>query len=347
MRGRILLCALLGSCWAAGAVDTLSSLDPFPPFPPIEPLPPLPPPPASCPSFADFAKQYGIPTFEETKGAIDGALGVDEDSILPANVHDCRKALLKMRTFLDVFGPAYSPVKDDMYGQFRYIVDKGYETVGNFQDLDHMGEKYSFKEMRRLRKGVVEWYAEYLPMEQQFRALLQHPSSQMHAHKHASRFFWGHEGAEGPSEHLNGMQNMHRLMRTQLAYAHELCNNSLHLPEIFSEAAHERMHDFRKSLRALMHLHTMFNQSPWQDEQPAVAMAFAHFEKMYDGYGDANDLRNGYLHAIEDGDYGEASRTARELEEAWLMLKTMQIDLEILKDIHELREHMSPNCTYP
>jgi hypothetical protein len=131
-------------------------------------------------------------------------------SILPENVSQTRKALLKTRDLLDIFGPVYpnnhnhenKQDKEDTWLALRSYLDDGYTAIGEFLDLVHSHVHYSPKRLNTRRNQVLDWNRAFEAKfrhdhhsnhhdDQHMLAFLTHAT--VHGsvrHEKESRFFW-------------------------------------------------------------------------------------------------------------------------------------------------------------
>ena len=135
-----------------------------------------------CDSFPQLAAAHVGDAARSLSPALAAALTAE---CQPNDVRTARKLTLRLRNLLDVFSPVFPPDSGathddglalrwrdgDMWMRARDLLDRGYEALGVFQDLEHSGVAYTRADVEARRRTVLDWYADWRAAEARARPL--------------------------------------------------------------------------------------------------------------------------------------------------------------------------------
>src|SRR5690606_1307242 len=105
-------------------------------------------------SFSSLGKHHVADFFAQ----ISNASSLINEAIAPEDVKQFRKDLGLFKINLDIFIPIYPVTKfekrDDLFLEFRELVDEGYESIGAFKDLTLLSSTPSPEKIEKRRKKV-------------------------------------------------------------------------------------------------------------------------------------------------------------------------------------------------
>jgi hypothetical protein len=264
------------------------------------------------------------------------AIPVLVEDVQPADVYGSRKLILKTRDLLDVFSPVYPnatvlpsraetldsfAVGDaavDMWGLVRSLLDRGYEVIGAFQDLDHAHIEYTPQMFGAARDAVVQWRRDWERFHDQngyefVVDYLRSPGPDSYRHRE-SRLFWktmdavpaGSDPAPSSLRVLGSRQTASALVYLTLAFQYD---------SVLGTAAHEHYHDLRKELRSMTDEYDLLGSYMFPT---SCAPSIKLFKAARGILGDINDMWTAYDDYVALGLYrSEQKELAKEIDRAW------------------------------
>jgi hypothetical protein len=271
------------------------------------------------------------------RAACERAVPVLTEDVPPAGVYASRKLILKARDLLDVFGPVYPnatvlrplPAEEegaadahaapvDVWGLVRDLLDRGYEVIGEFQDIDHAHIRYTPEMLDEARGAVLRWRRDFDDFHRRYGqgsvlAFLQSPSPDSFRHRE-SRLFWKTIG-DLPSGRDGASASLHVLGSRQTATALVYLSLAFQYDSVLGAAAHEHYHNLRKELRSMTDEYDLLGASMF----PASCLpSIRLFKAARAILGDVNDMWTAYDAYLTHGVHrADEQRLAREVDRAW------------------------------
>lgn len=268
-------------------------------------------------TFAQLADQMLAPWYEALLMAVDD--GLDPDTMKPSNVANTREVFLMTRSLLDAFSPVYS--EHSLWEKLRKEVDKGYEKIGDLQDLDHSGVDYTDEQLQKRLDAVLHWKLKFGQFQQQhpvrFFVYRGADPNQCTRHK-SSHLFWGdildlacgRDPAQESVQHLGRVQLSNSAAYWQTAHWYD---------SVVPMEREEQFHNLRKELRIFLDEYQVFGSvmldDPGQDALDTLDTAQAKL-------GDINDhwvARQIYVTAGTH--FKHQAKLATEVDEMWADFK--------------------------
>jgi len=285
-------------------------------------------------SFQDLGARM-IPAWYDN--LVGSQLDILTDTVMPGDVYRMRKFLLKTRDLLDVFSPIYpnqtkleAGNDTDMWALIRHYLDKGYEKVGNFQDLHNAHIRYSDKHLTHLRNRVLNWDRDF----EHFRDLhnassfLAAPSWKSYVHKeshlfwmHAETLPWGRDSATSSLQALGCVQ-----IRNALSYLKQVSK----FQAVLHDNIHEVYHNLRKQVRSVTDEYDLFRSVMFPDS-PETDEAIEILKTSRQLLGEINDDWTAYNdYYVRDKHKSERKRLAERIQDEWrsFLLWMDQTDIE-------------------
>lgn len=247
------------------------------------------------------------------------------ESMQPADVYRCRKALLKTRDSLDIFSVVYpntSISEDnsliDRWETIRNLLDVGYTVIGEFQDLDHAHINFTNEMLKRSRAKVVQWKRDFDEFHKggQLKVILQfigRPSEESFRHRE-SRLFWK-KHADVPAGRDCAAGSLASLILTQIATSLSLFKRVKRFDSVLESTVHDHFHSLRKEIRCLTDEYDLFGAIVFPEGCNAI-ISLLRRARQY--LGDINDSWTAFDTYSRTGMFAaERSRLPLQIEEAW------------------------------
>jgi CHAD domain-containing protein len=245
-------------------------------------------------------------------------------TVMPADVYETRKIMLKTRDLMDVFSPVYpnNTGGTDMWKSTRNQLKLGYMIVGEFQDLHNAHVMYSQQQLVDYRGRVLDWkrnFEEFRRTHSDVPDFLAAPTLESFHHEE-SRLFWKTldtraTGADPATPWLQflAFKQLERALRyLRHAYPYE---------SVLNENAHEHYHNLRKELRSLTDEFELFEwvMVPTTPETSSAIEVLKRARKLL---GDINDDWTAYSIYVDNNEYySEQERLAKGINDAWASFK--------------------------
>jgi hypothetical protein len=252
------------------------------------------------------------------------AVPVLTDNMQPADVYASRKLILKTRDLLDVFSPVYpnsttlEGVDVDLWDLVRNLLDRGYEVIGEFQDLDHAHIEYTQEMFNGARGTVLQWRRDFDDFHRQYGldtilGFLQSPSPNSYRHRE-SRLFWKTIDAL-PSGSDAAPASLHVLGSRQTATALVYLTLSFQYDSVLGTVAHEHYHNLRKELRSMTDEYDLLGTFMFPK---SCLPSIKRFKEARQILGDINDKWTAYDDYVTYNMYrSEQKDLAKEIDRAW------------------------------
>jgi hypothetical protein len=278
------------------------------------------------------------------------ALDILNSIVMPGEVAQTRKIMLKTRDLMDVFSPVYrnsTKTGPDMWVLIRKQLARGYQIVGEFLDLDHAHVIYSQEEFLALRCKVLHWKRNFFEFDtaHDIPTFLSTGAtiklSKTFDHKKESRFYWisgdhnlrprGGDPATASLRVLGQIQ-----LDTTLAYL----ANAYPYISVLEEKHQEDYHNVRKALRAVTDEYQLFGSYMFpMTNQTSHAMNDLNIARTL--LGDINDdwtAREDYI--LNNVYIEEQGRLAEKTDLGWGSFKTWVGQSNFTGSLQYLKECM-------
>jgi len=265
----------------------------------------------------------------------------------PDTVKDCRKAVLRLRDLLDICPFAYpDSEEDDQIADIRSLVDKGYEKIGNFKDLEFV--EHTPQEEEDLLFECLDWVREWgieNSSHNNIEFLLNPSPSHIFNRKYSELkgFFWKIAEAK-PALKYNGILNFARLANKMVDFIRDALEKVLEVKDVTDLEGHDEFHDFRKTLRSVDYVSTVFDRAempqytifnPDFNVQPILDL----IDNIYMEFGDLNSDIVSYLHDVERGeDKKKLEKKKEKLMEDWEELKKLVDKVDFDKTLKKFQD---------
>ena len=290
-------------------------------------------------SFAELAASM-VPAYYES---LSPQLGLVTKWVMPEDVYNVRKMMLKTRDLIDVFSPVYPNTTldtgldddEDLWLCIRYHLDKGYTAVGNFQDLYHAHVQYTERQLNDLRDEILNWKHDFdiFIQNHNLSSFLAATSTKSFSHRKESRLFWKHtvhahgaDSATASLQTLGAYQLRLSLVYLELAYPYKSI--------IECEHAHKCMHHLRKELRSLKDEFGLFGSIMFPNSSETDS-AFAMITTARDLLGDINDDWTAYtIYKQKKKHHAKQKKLRKSINEAWIKFKRWSVKSNLKGTLH-------------
>jgi len=277
----------------------------------------------------------------------------------PGLVNPLRKACLFVRDMLDVFAYAYpTPVKAgdlDLWVKTREMFNDGYTWIGNFQNLNHSSINYTEKELDHLRNICLWWKGNYTQFNATYNVdhYLFNPDIYNYYFRDAatvySEFFWqnvvfpAQPTITSMKQNYTGLSILTFLEANLIQLAIDRYQSVYNLDEVYTIDKHAEFHDYRKLIRAITGVPTLFPYStPLFVNASLVNMNTS--VGLYNSFGNLNDNATAYqFYAAHNSTYmlTEAARL-------WTIIGWGELRLTLLAlDFPSILNQMLQQLTFP
>lgn len=241
--------------------------------------------------FADLASMLLTEWFQTTADTVESAF---TEQMMPIDTAQPRKVILMTRDLLDIFSPVYH---QGLWIQLRSLLDRGYETVGHFLDLNHAHIEYEQETLVSLREEVLDWKQNFTTMMANKTLIfeyLQKPSHHKSIPHKESHFFWRGvyrlpEGSVPASEALA------TLGKAQAELSLKLLSQTLKIKSVLKGRSYQEalkrqeiFHGLRKALRALCDEYNLLTTHMFPPS-PRMEKVMAHLSQARTVLGTVND----------------------------------------------------------
>lgn len=223
------------------------------------------------------------------------ALQFMNESTMPAEVKEVRKALGNVKIELDLYCPLFGDKKYKEVLKLREEIDQGYEVLGQFKDLYDSeviaGIPADSKDVEVKRQAALKWRGSFNKFlaQSQVMSMLERPLSKARECLSPPKLLWD-QVKDIPSANDSFDDVLSELI-TQLLKGYKKDQKKLlKLDDLFKYSDEERFHDFRKGVRTVLKLIDFYPQLA------AVTHANAklELEELIDQFGSINDLLVAY-----------------------------------------------------
>jgi len=288
-------------------------------------------------TLADLA-QMMLPAWYELTAA---QLPIFNPKVMPSEVYDSRKIILKTRDLLDALGPVYQPTsnfrlkkkhprrqlrkEEDILRTLRFHLNRGYVRIGEFQDLHNAHVLYNVHQLVAARGRVLDWRDafESFIKSHDIDAFLSAPSKGCFDRTDSrSHLFWG-EMNNTPCGSNLATPTLALLASKQLTRASGYLHKSLQLNSIVNAEAHLVYHDLRKELRSLFDEFELFGFCMFASYPATTRNAVLHtIKKARKLLGDINDDYTAYSIYVENRSYDDLQKElSARIGASWIQFK--------------------------
>lgn len=272
-------------------------------------------------------------------------------TVLPGDVYKARKILLKTRDLFDVFSPVYPNTTSDdnvssvdLWKETRHHLNVGYMIVGEFQDLHNAHIIYTQAQMEDLRKEVLDWkhaFDDFRASNPNVVDYVASPSPLSFRH-HESHLFWG-DATTLPSGTDSATSSLRIIGTMQLKRALQYLYSVFSYASVMDEYAHAHYHNLRKELRSIVDEYELFGSVMYPDTE-RVHSSMDVLTTARKLLGDINDDWTAYSFYVEnDEQYGEQTRLARAIDEAWAYFQLWVHESKFEGAIQYLLDRLNPS----
>jgi len=266
----------------------------------------------------------------------------------PGTVKDARKSVLRIRDLLDICVFAYPDNEDDdQIADIRKLLDKGYERIGQFKDLEFV--KHDDEEEEELLLECLDWVRKW-DIENASHNNIAYMLNPSATHIYSDRkytelsgFFWKIAEAK-PASKYTGIFNFARLANKMVDFIRDALDKVVKVEDVTDLDGHDEFHDFRKTLRSVDYVSTVFERAAMPEvtifkpdfkPQPVLDL----IDDIYMEFGDLNSDIVSYLHDVEKGeDKDKLKKKKEKLMEDWEDLKKLIKKIEFDKVLKEYQE---------
>mmetsp|Transcript_18985 Transcript_18985/g.54702 ORF Transcript_18985/g.54702 Transcript_18985/m.54702 type:complete len:989 (-) Transcript_18985:2672-5638(-) len=311
--------------------------------------------------------QMMLPTWYELTVA---QLPIFNPKVMPSEVFNSRKIILKTRDLVDALGPVYQPTssfrlkkkhahrqlrkEEDILRTLRFHLNRGYMRVGEFQDLHNAHVLYNVHQLNYYRGRVLDWKDAFdsFIKSHDISAFLSAPSQGCFNRTDSrSHLFWGEIGITPCGSDL-ATPTLALLGLKQLERASDYLHRSLQFSNIVNEEAHLVYHNLRKELRSLFDEFELFGYLMFATDDPTTTRNDVQqtIKKARKLLGNINDDYTAYSIYVENRQYHDLQKElAARIGASWNQFKdwTNEVDLEgslayLAKDMKDVSHSSVP-----